>query len=97
MEVRKSAEKDEGALLEGLEAMRRAVIAEGCYPYRLVRVDMEARRGSWTVLVLRSPEKKRPTLFPSILSPKWEYSSPTGVNRVKAWFTHMASPTSLDR
>lgn len=44
MEVRKSAEKDAEGLLEGLEAMRRAVIAEGCYPYRLVRVDMEAGR-----------------------------------------------------
>ncbi|CAM9668895.1 unnamed protein product, partial [Laminaria digitata] len=38
MEVRKSAEKDAAALLVGLEAMRRAVIAEGCYPSRLVRV-----------------------------------------------------------
>ena len=45
MEVRKSAEKDTDALLEGLEATRRAVIAEGCYPSRLVRVDMEARIG----------------------------------------------------
>lgn len=42
VEVRKAAEKDATALMEALEAMRRAVIAEGCYPSRLVRVRKQA-------------------------------------------------------
>ena len=37
MEVRKSAGQDASFLSEGIEAVRRAVIAEGCYPSRLVR------------------------------------------------------------
>lgn len=36
-EVRKTAEKDEGILDDVMNAVRRAVIAEGCYPSRLVR------------------------------------------------------------
>lgn len=39
MEVRKSAEKDTGVLIEGMDIIRRAVIAEGCYPSRLVRCE----------------------------------------------------------
>lgn len=66
MEVRKSAEKDAEGLLEGLEAMRRAVIAEGCYPYRLVRVDMEAGRETFRgpACMTRMPPP------PSLQSPK---------------------------
>ncbi|CAN0373945.1 unnamed protein product, partial [Hapterophycus canaliculatus] len=38
LEVRKSTEGDVGALYEELEAVRRAVISEGCYPSRLVAI-----------------------------------------------------------
>lgn len=36
MEVRKSVEQDAGVLSEGMEAVRRAVVAESCFPSRLV-------------------------------------------------------------
>lgn len=36
VEVRKEAAKDSAVLSEGLETIRRAIVAEGCYPSRLV-------------------------------------------------------------
>ncbi|CAN0052205.1 unnamed protein product, partial [Ectocarpus fasciculatus] len=38
LEVRKSAEGDPDGLCEGLEAVRRAIAAEGCYPSRVVAI-----------------------------------------------------------
>ena len=69
MEVRKSAEKDAGALLEGLEVIRRAVIAEGCYPYRLVRVDMEAGKGGLNPFCTALSRKKAPPTISKCLVP----------------------------
>lgn len=84
MEVRKSAETDAEGLLEGLEAMRRAVIAEGCYPSRLVRVDMEAGRGTLSgptcstrmasPRLLRSPGFRCFLVFRSLVLPSFSTS-----------------------
>ncbi|CAN0525032.1 unnamed protein product [Ectocarpus sp. 12 AP-2014] len=38
LEVRKSAEGDPDVLSEGLEAVRRAIASEGCYPSRVVAI-----------------------------------------------------------
>ncbi|CAN0493712.1 unnamed protein product [Ectocarpus sp. 12 AP-2014] len=38
LEVRKSAEGDPDILSEGLEAVRRAIASEGCYPSRVVAI-----------------------------------------------------------
>ncbi|CAM9641834.1 unnamed protein product, partial [Scytosiphon promiscuus] len=76
LEVRKSAEGDAGALYEELEAVRRAVISEGCYPSRLVAIKEKTIPKTTSGKIQR--RKSRELLHQGSLAIITELTAPAG-------------------
>ncbi|CAM9860087.1 unnamed protein product, partial [Ectocarpus sp. 13 AM-2016] len=76
LEVRKSAEGDPAILSEGLEAVRRAIASEGCYPSRVVAIKEKTIPKTTSGKIQR--RRSREMLHQGALSVITELTAPPG-------------------
>ncbi|CAB1118032.1 unnamed protein product [Ectocarpus sp. CCAP 1310/34] len=92
LEVRQSAEGDPDGLSEGLEAIRRAIASEGCYPSRVVAIKEKTIPKTTSGKIQR--RRSREMLHQGALSVIAELTAPRGSSCIAEGSTKAAAAVS---